>query len=871
MSTEYNLKKLRALCLDIHDEQTAILLRSCLAEFPIPVINEFFNGPKLNKPSNPDEREWTDLVRLFFIAMAPEGSDPAKLRGTPFGRYKRETPYDADRNDADALGVLTLYQTFKSSSLLKDIATGLGITALKIQSDHWLECYLNNPFPIKAIDIYINDQKWKLLPTPLRCLEEEFSAAVDLLPENLVHLSLSFGSLSFGNVGKFPKLIGSSIGRLTALASLRLEIDSLPEGIDFSKNHHLESIDLEIKKGGPKPIAGIAGLKNLKSLKIESGESIALESIAPLFNQGIDLISLAGVNHLKSEICGEMPQSFELGGVSGLQKITLTAKSPEGCILKIGKNFAFYSLNHPKNCDIEFIQVCGDIRQIEVENCPRLLSLQSHIRSSCNAFKISDCESLSKINAIFEAKIKNLELVNLPALSETSLKAPSGCSEEYSRAQCKFVNIGSKHLPSFKGAWKDFSGIEISDCPNLESLEGLHVLPDLRVAQLKNLSAMRDLFPPDASPLRSLTHLKAEKVRVQVPAGFESMPGLSKLDWHDCSLDSVAGVESLRALEIVDLTGSDLQSIAPFASLPLLKSIRVSKCEKIRPKPPRVLLEGDVLVSELSRATGGKITTGTRGEFLKVVELLSMGSIDDIKQAVHFIPLLTDEERGLLLTGASIAPETGWIRLPFLTKIKDDESQGVSQFQIIYALRELDPAAARILDSVDTIVLNPSAEQTHSALCFGAVVGGYSNKNDNVLTDFPSLSALPALKNITKIFVSKVSRFSLQGIANFPALESLIILGVDAIEHIDSLAGHDALKELQLATPDIVDFQEIGPLPALKTLYCRRDFKNLCGIESFPALRHLQTGSIDDLSELFVFSKKRGKTIAYKHVGFELV
>jgi hypothetical protein len=333
----------------------------------------------------------------------------------------------------------------------------------------------------------------------------------------------------------------------------------------------------------------------------------------------------------------------------------------------------------------------------------------------------------------------------------------------------------------------------------------------------------------------------------------------------------MSGVEANKALKSVDLTGSNLKSIAPFAELPLLTSIRVSKCEGIRPKPPRVLLEGDVLASELSRATGGKITTGARGEFLKVVELLSTGSGDDIQQAVHFIPILTDEERRLLLTGAAIDPKTGWIRLPFLTKIKDDESQGVSQFQIVYALRELAPSAARILDSVDTIVLNPSAEQTHCALCFGAVVGGYSNKNDNVLEEFPSLSALPALKNITKIFVNKVSRFSLQGIANFPALESLIILGVDAIEHIDSLAGHDALKELQLATPDIVDFQEIGPLPALKTLYCRRDFKNLCGIENFPALRHLQTGSIDDLSELFVFSKKRGKTIAYKHVGFELV
>lgn len=862
MSTEYNLKKLRALCLDIHDEQTAILLRSCFAEFPIPVINDFFNGPKLNKPSNAEDREWTDLVRLFFIALAPEGSEPAKLRGTEFGRYLREYPYSPARNDADALGVLTLYPTFKSSLLLKDIASGLGITTLKIRSDRWLECYLNNPFPIKSLDIYINqnrwDQNWKPLPTPLRCLEEDFSAAVNLLRDSLEHLALSLGQ-----VEKFPKLIGSSIVRLVALTSLRLAIDSLPEGIDFSKNHHLESIDLEIKKGGPKPIAGIAGLKNLKSLKIESGEIIALESIAPLFKKGIEFISLSGVDYRDTEISGESPKSFVIGRVSGLKKITLAAKSHESCNVETGT----YS---GSPIDLEHLEVSGKISCFEVKKCPALKNLKSHIESSCREFKISDCESLNKIDAIFEGKIEELELVNLPALSEACLEAHCGCSGEYQRI-CKFVNIGSKHLPSFKGAWKEFSIIEIRDCPNLESLAGLHVLPDLREAQLKNLPAMRDLFPAGSPPLPALKHLQAEKVNVQVPAGFESMPGLSKLDWHECSLDSVAGVESLQALESVDLTGSNLQSIAPFASLPLLKSIRVSKCEKIRPKPPKVLLEGDVLASELGRATGGKITTGTREEFLKVVELLSTGNTEDITQAVHFIPLLTDEERRLLLTGACIAPETGWIRLPFLKKIKEDESQGILQFHILNALRAMDPNAARILDSVDTIVLNPSKEETHSALCFGVVVGDYSSRNDQVLRDFPSLSALPALKNITTIRVKKVSRFSLEGIANFPALESLILLGIDKIEDINALAGHAALNELQLATPDILNFQEIGPLPALKTLYCRRDFKNLCGIENFPALCHLQTGSIDDLSELFIFSKKRGKTIAYKHVGFELV
>ena len=62
-SPDYSLKRLRDLCLHVHEENMAFLLRSTLAEFPIPVIDEFFTGPKLNKPSGPDGRE---LIKNFM-------------------------------------------------------------------------------------------------------------------------------------------------------------------------------------------------------------------------------------------------------------------------------------------------------------------------------------------------------------------------------------------------------------------------------------------------------------------------------------------------------------------------------------------------------------------------------------------------------------------------------------------------------------------------------------------------------------------------------------------------------------------------------------------------------------------------------------
>jgi len=44
----YTLKRLRELCANIHEENIAFLLRTTLTDFPIPVVNELFNGSKLN-------------------------------------------------------------------------------------------------------------------------------------------------------------------------------------------------------------------------------------------------------------------------------------------------------------------------------------------------------------------------------------------------------------------------------------------------------------------------------------------------------------------------------------------------------------------------------------------------------------------------------------------------------------------------------------------------------------------------------------------------------------------------------------------------------------------------------------------------------
>ena len=137
----YSLKKLRDLCENIYDEQMAFLLMATLPEFPIEIVNKVFSSAKLNKPSNDAGREWADIVRLAFIAFAPEGSEPAKLRGKAIPRFRSGDSGSFSVNEksfTDEPGSLTLHPVAHPSPLLRDIAIALGVDRFVIKCDRWL-------------------------------------------------------------------------------------------------------------------------------------------------------------------------------------------------------------------------------------------------------------------------------------------------------------------------------------------------------------------------------------------------------------------------------------------------------------------------------------------------------------------------------------------------------------------------------------------------------------------------------------------------------------------------------------------------------------------------------------------------------------
>ena len=252
-------KRLRDFCVNIHQENIAFLLRAALPDFPPAIVDEFFTGPKLNKPSGPDDREWTDIVRLALIAFAPDGSEPARLRGKPIPRYVRDYPFEPQRTDAAPPGTLVLYPTQHTSPLLKEIAVSLAVSELKIRSRAWLSRYLCDPFPLRSLSISLErvNSGWKAVPGLEADLQEIFA----VLPEGLEELDIELNaSLPFSDGG---------INRLRSLKKLTIRTAALPKGLDFSANTSLQSLRLQVASQGSAAIRGLGMLPVLQDLHIE--------------------------------------------------------------------------------------------------------------------------------------------------------------------------------------------------------------------------------------------------------------------------------------------------------------------------------------------------------------------------------------------------------------------------------------------------------------------------------------------------------------------------------------------------------------------------------------------------------------------------
>lgn len=871
---DYSLKRLRELCLHVREENMAYLLKASLSDFPVSVINEFFTGPKLNKPSGPDDREWTDLVRLTLIAFAPAGSEPARLRGKPIPRYKREYPFDPQRADADNPGELILYPTKHVTPLLAEMAAALGVTQLVIRSKNWFSRYLLDPFPLKSLTVvfYGNESQWNGVPG----LEKDLSEAFDVLPPELEELTIDFSpTIPFS---------GSAISRLIALKKLSLKVHSLPDGIDFSRNKALESLHLEVGSQENEVIKGLGGLQNLKSVSISctvpshydpdgkiidgSIDSVTVvESLAGLLKRSVSNINLSGIKYGESVLEGGVAGSLGLSHVAGLSRVAVTA----GNSSPIGIGISETSL--------ETLEITGG-GDLRVERCIALQSVKASLKPW--RLRVQDCPALTDACiSLSPCSPNEIEFSNLRSLSSLKIDAAQVKIGTDSNGDPKFriINCAMTRLLGFTGGWRGLTALDLVGNRSLVNLNGIEALPDLQTLNVRSLmvkgwsdrtehpsvshDSLKVLFSPGApaSALNHLSSLVIEHAPLESLEGLRSFPNLESIVLSSGFIKSLDGMDSLPLLQRADLSGCSMRSLAPLAGLSNLAWLKSSGCDRIKPKLPHTVLEGAELTAELARHVSPDHPIAKNApseELTKIVQLIGEGKMSDVAQAASLLPVLSSEEKAKLLMGAAIDPKTGWIRLPYLTKIKDEEAMGIPQLRILQGVGG--EKAEALLASVTSVVINGEECESAAELRFG-------NKSENgnygaILEEFDSIGSLPDLPNVSRISINNVSRFSLKGAQKFPKLTALFFGNVDRLADLEMLTKLDGLQKLTLTGVTLNDLSGLGTHPVLEKFHIQTHLKSLNGLENFPGLKSLLTSSCDDITALLAYAAKRGECIS---------
>jgi hypothetical protein len=595
-------------------------------------------------------------------------------------------------------------------------------------------------------------------------------------------------------------------------------------------------------------------------------DSITLEPITALLSQRLENLKLSAVRYLSEELTGRAPEVCTLSRVAGLREISLKAgqADPES---------SWEGIEFSEMPDLDSVEIESAVTRIRIKGCPKVTDFGGTFTSDRSVrLEIASCPLLSKVDLVFADQADEIVLDDLPALSDVTLSSPSMASSSCSTyhdhtfsetSAALFIRkTGLVRPPVFKGAWKGLSIIELVDNPQLEILDGIEVLPDLAEIRIRRLPSLKRLFSEGTKfSLPNVTWLRAEDVNLSAPAGFDAFPGLTKLDLFSCSFGGLQGVENMESLTSVDLSRSYLSSLAPLAGLPALQSVRVSGCSGLKPKPPHVLLEGPELLSELARAAGPGHPSSKNvpsQELTKIVNLIGEGLRSDVNQAMSLLSALVPEEKEKMLAGMRIDPDTGWIKLPYLTKIKEDEAMGIPQIRIVQGIGG--PRATSLLAEVTSIDINDCDKPKPGTLKFG-LYKEY-RKNDAVLEEFDSIGALPDLPNVTSISVSHVSKFSLAGIEKFPKLTDLHFWHVDHLEGVEVIRECRGLQRLALSGVELDDLSSLGSHPDLRSLGVVWRPKSLKGIENFPSLEMLRTQPCDDISPLLTLAAGKNASVS---------
>jgi len=725
------------------------------------------------KGAGPDEHYFQTAI-LGLLNFSPKGSKGSVIR--------------------DSVKILKIrgeitsgYSNVKSKIFVKYLSNFSNLEILKLERFNEIigfeEIY---NLPIKGLEISWNEslpnhnEKWgfkKIKTLHLFWPSEEKVTHVDFLAglvsiENLklegsyssISPDFSIDALKFLKNLKYLRTYSLGFNKTDILSNIKnlnyviLKEDNLTDISGLTSSPNLEFIDFNKSK----KLVDISPLNKLKNIKLIDISGTGIISLKGLENSA----NLHGIN-----ISGSPIQNLD-----GL----LNAKN-------------LYCLN-ASSCkeleNIEGIKNSIKLKEILLDNCSSLLSL-SGIENcvdlrviTLSKSGISNLDSLINCKNIFKnSKTKwDEETMEWGGNTGTQENPFSGVTEEVSTVgygnlyQAKYISeICRNYYWGRDWSAPSLNEFVISDCPNLESVEGL-----------KN-SGIQLLVVNNCQNIKKIDYMSEFSL-------------LQCCDFTDCA---------------------NLESVESLSNLNLMDRLILKKCYKVKPKPRFLLMDSFEKINEyLSKfkknVSEVKLDSSEKVTSEKLEKLLLSNDYSNIELGLELANSISNKDIfDFLLEDVKFLNNKIIPNSRFLGNRKTKEFRDFALEGLISIAPDSCIIAEKIKQSFKVKVLNGS--NLNSLLS----VSGFSNLEELTIhdTNISTVSDLSRLKKLKKLsFIDNPELKNLSGIKGLDNLEYLGVKNCKALLDLSHIQGFEKLSAIQVIFSGITSTKGLKNLPLLKNI-----------------------------------------------------
>lgn len=823
---EFTLIKLRQIVKD--SENGIDQMVSLIPQFPIEVINEYWNSVWLQEPANPDDRWKSDWIRAILIAYSNDGSQPATFRdGNNIKRSSRER-VSTWTEDEKTLSINDEWSHI-SVNILNTIIRRLNIQVLRFsgfsgnhQTAKIFTKWIENPCPIIHLVIYIENDKINSSDFFLK-LENNIS-------NEIKSLSIWLRS-EYGRKENYFKIGSTFLSRFKNLEIFKLESNlEKNQCIDFSNNKNLLELDLcfKVYNDGYCTLSGLGQCIHLSKIKAQN----SLLSDFKFENK----TSIKELNFNKIKIKENL-----IGTFKG-EEIRIT-NSEIGDII-----------------NVEYVNKLNErgrySNEIILENSPTLKKLL--LKGFISDLKLEKLDNLEEININCFDSIRK---INISKFYNDFKSAHIKCESirEITIANCKQKSLPIIRSNSlFKNDSKSGTNILIYN-HETKTLDGIEGISNIKKIELYGLNKIEKFFNSTSTSVNILEKVKIENSSLKNLDNVSCFQNLRSLYLISLThLENLQGVSVLAQLEKLDLSGCNMvATLEPLLDLPNLNELKLSSCDALKPKPKKVFLSGFELKKELLRYSKDKSLKNQfdTSHLDKFISLVKSFNPEDILQACTLMDLFDEKTIEQIFFGISYNKEKQSILLPSLPKnIQENECEiTILALKILIESKRL-ANYSNILESINQINIGKSE---------------INNELNKLLIEnyelfrslFKNLGELNDLINLKIINVNALENIDLTGIYKLEKMEKVHIINVKTFSNIDDLLKCNSLKELNISGTNekIVDFGSNNF--NLVKLKLNGSFSNLINYNNIFCLEELEIQSQNKLDLLFNENLKKLKKI----------